>query len=67
MKQLPSSAARPALRPARPGLLKTQAKLSAIFFGCDGVLVDSERDGHRVALNMAIAEVSSNGQDWPAD
>ncbi|MGB1592437.1 MAG: HAD-IA family hydrolase [Promethearchaeia archaeon] len=32
-------------------------KLAAIFFGCDGVLVDSERDGHRVALNQAIAEV----------
>lgn len=28
-----------------------QAKLAAIIFACDGVLVDSERDGHRVALN----------------
>jgi len=54
-KQLASSA-RPALRPGRTGLLKTEAKLSAIFFSCDGVLVDSERDGHRVALNRAIAE-----------
>ena len=87
-------------RIARPqrGILRTQAKLSAIFFGCDGVLVDrlmssqllpcvdlsvadhserathggpfradpfplfychSERDGHRLALNKAIAEVVS--------
>jgi hypothetical protein len=42
----------------RPAVLNTNAKLGAIIFGCDGVLVDSERDGHRVALNKAIAEVS---------
>lgn len=42
----------------RPAVLNTRAKLGAIIFGCDGVLVDSERDGHRVALNKAIAEVS---------
>lgn len=40
----------------RPAVLNTNAKLGAIIFGCDGVLVDSERDGHRVALNKAIAE-----------
>mmetsp|Transcript_10285 Transcript_10285/g.34290 ORF Transcript_10285/g.34290 Transcript_10285/m.34290 type:complete len:291 (+) Transcript_10285:1014-1886(+) len=37
--------------------LVTQAKLGAIIFACDGVLVDSERDGHRVALNAALKEV----------
>jgi len=31
--------------------------LGAIIFGCDGVLIDSERDGHRVALNKAIAQM----------
>jgi len=36
------------------GLRSTEAKLSAILFSCDGVLVDSERDGHRVALNEAM-------------
>ena len=41
----------------RAGVLNTQAKLGAIIFGCDGVLIDSEKDGHRVALNQAIAEV----------
>jgi beta-phosphoglucomutase-like phosphatase (HAD superfamily) len=37
--------------------MNTRAKLAAIIFGCDGVLIDSERDGHRVALNKAISEV----------
>lgn len=36
------------------GLRSTEARLSAILFSCDGVLVDSERDGHRVALNEAM-------------
>eukprot|EP00166_Cyanidium_caldarium_P002329 ctg_2309.g616 len=31
-----------------------QAK--AILFDCDGVLADTERDGHRVAFNMAFRE-----------
>lgn len=30
--------------------------LKAILFDCDGVLVDTERDGHRVAFNQAFAE-----------
>ena len=29
--------------------------LSALVFDCDGVLVDTERDGHRVAFNRAFA------------
>ena len=28
--------------------------LKAIIFDCDGVLVDTERDGHRVAFNRAF-------------
>ena len=32
------------------------AKMKAIIFDCDGVLVDTERDGHRVAFNKAFAE-----------
>jgi len=40
----------------RTGALSTQAKLAAIIFACDGVLVDSECDGHRVALNKAMKE-----------
>lgn len=30
--------------------------MKALIFDCDGVLVDTERDGHRVAFNMAFAE-----------
>ena len=30
------------------------AKLQALLFDCDGVLVDTERDGHRVAFNQAF-------------
>jgi HAD superfamily hydrolase (TIGR01509 family) len=30
--------------------------LKAIIFDCDGVLVDTERDGHRVGFNRAFAE-----------
>lgn len=30
--------------------------LQALIFDCDGVLVDTERDGHRVAFNQAFQE-----------
>jgi len=30
--------------------------MRALLFDCDGVLVDTERDGHRVAFNRAFAE-----------
>ena len=29
--------------------------MEALIFDCDGVLVDTERDGHRIAFNMAFA------------
>jgi len=35
--------------------------LSALLFDVDGTLADTERDGHRVAFNMAFAEA---GLDW---
>jgi HAD superfamily hydrolase (TIGR01509 family) len=31
--------------------------LKALIFDCDGVLADTERDGHRVAFNRAFAEM----------
>lgn len=37
--------------------------LKALIFDCDGVLVDTERDGHRVAFNMAFAE-KGLGVEW---
>jgi HAD superfamily hydrolase (TIGR01509 family) len=32
--------------------------MKALIFDCDGVLVDTERDGHRVAFNRAFAEAA---------
>ena len=29
--------------------------MKALIFDCDGVLADTERDGHRVAFNRAFA------------
>jgi HAD superfamily hydrolase (TIGR01509 family) len=34
--------------------------MEALIFDCDGVLVDTERDGHRVAFNMAFAHYGIN-------
>ncbi len=36
-------------------------KLNALLFDVDGTLADTERDGHRVAFNLAFAEA---GLDW---
>jgi HAD superfamily hydrolase (TIGR01509 family) len=33
-----------------------QTTLKALIFDCDGVLADTERDGHRVAFNKAFAQ-----------
>ena len=30
--------------------------MTALIFDCDGVLADTERDGHRVAFNQTFAE-----------
>jgi HAD superfamily hydrolase (TIGR01509 family) len=35
-------------------------KLEALIFDCDGVLVDTEKDGHRVAFNMAFKHFGIN-------
>jgi HAD superfamily hydrolase (TIGR01509 family) len=40
--------------------------MEALIFDCDGVLVDTERDGHRVAFNKAFEEKSINAV-WDVD
>ena len=32
------------------------AQIKAVFFDQDGVIIDTERDGHRVAFNMTFKE-----------
>jgi beta-phosphoglucomutase-like phosphatase (HAD superfamily) len=36
--------------------------LAALLFDCDGVLVDTEKDGHRVTFNQAFAEKVRDSQ-----
>jgi HAD superfamily hydrolase (TIGR01509 family) len=43
-----------------------QPRLEAVIFDVDGTLVDSERDGHRVAFNAAFEE-SGLGDRWDVD
>ena len=40
--------------------------MKALVFDCDGVLVDTERDGHRVAFNRAFAELGLDAE-WDVD
>ena len=41
-------------------------EMEALIFDCDGVLVDTERDGHRVAFNRAFA-AEGLGVEWSVD
>jgi phosphoglycolate phosphatase-like HAD superfamily hydrolase len=40
--------------------------MKALIFDCDGVLVDTERDGHRVAFNRAF-EAAGIDAEWDVD
>jgi|GEM_PF-56095 len=41
-------------------------KMQALIFDCDGVLVDTERDGHRVAFNAAFL-ATGLATEWSED
>jgi len=41
-------------------------KIKAIFFDQDGVIIDTERDGHRVSFNMTFKE-SGFTDEWSVD
>jgi len=41
-------------------------KLQALLFDVDGTLADTERDGHRIAFNLAFADAGLNW-DWTVD
>ena len=42
------------------------AQIKAIFFDQDGVIIDTERDGHRVSFNMTFKEFGYD-VDWDVD
>ena len=42
------------------------AKIRAAFFDQDGVIIDTERDGHRVSFNMTFKEFGFS-DEWDAD
>ncbi|GAB5370296.1 hypothetical protein AAMO2058_001480300 [Amorphochlora amoebiformis] len=60
--------------PGRIGLRGMKARMAsvkarmpeALLFDCDGVLVDTEKDGHRVAFNRAFAELGL-GFEWSVE
>jgi HAD superfamily hydrolase (TIGR01509 family) len=44
----------------------TATGMQALIFDCDGVLVDTERDGHRVAFNKAFADLGID-TEWSVE
>lgn len=42
------------------------AQIKAVFFDMDGVIIDTERDGHRVAFNMTFEEFGFS-DEWSVD
>ena len=42
------------------------SKLKALLFDCDGVLAETERDGHRVGYNAAMKELGVDGE-WSVE
>ena len=51
----------PAAKAAMAGAIMASS-MQALIFDCDGVLVDTERDGHRVAFNKAFADLGIDAE-----
>jgi len=51
-------------RAANGRSIAARAMPDALLFDCDGVLVDTERDGHRVAFNDAFRRMGARGVQW---
>ena len=51
--------------------IQPKASLGAVLFDCDGVLADTERDGHRISFNLAFKEfglkVGDKDMEWDVD
>ena len=62
---VPRATLAPATRRAAARPAATMA-ISALLFDCDGVLADTEPDGHRVAFNAAFKE-KGFADDWSVD
>ena len=62
-RRAPSSPSAAAATCGSSTSLAAAGKLEAILFDCDGVLADTERDGHRLAFNRAFAN-SLIDEEW---
>lgn len=52
--------------PVRAAGSKAKTVMKALIFDCDGVLADTERDGHRVAFNRAFSK-KGLPMDWDVE
>lgn len=63
---LPVSSALRTPRLARSPAAQMSASRFALLFDCDGVLADTERDGHRVSFNRVFEE-KQLGFEWEVE
>lgn len=59
----PTATRRPTISSKSSSLQAASCNLEAILFDCDGVLADTERDGHRPAFNRAF-QLNDIDEEW---